>query len=290
MTSMTKQSFFNIIIFSFLFIFCINLSANEKDIISLGQTYYKNHEYYNTISEMMRYQFLYPNGKYYKESILLEGLSYYNGLNYYKAVEKLSYCFNNYQKSKQGEQALVYLAYIRMLDGSPYFANRTVKEYLYIYPNGNYLEKMEFELISSYALMGNLRYAKIMANKFIEKYPNSKYLSNVQQLKNSIDFEKNRNKKSVPVAVIGSIFLPGFGYFYTGNYKLGTLSFLSNAALIALIANGIRNKNMFQIVFFSLIELSFYQNSIFGGIKSVRKYNSRDNFDKELRLGIKKRF
>ncbi len=284
------------LIYIFLFILCIflffskNIFAGEKNVIKLGEYYLKNKQYYNAITEMMRYQFHYPKGRYTAQSLYIEGRAYFYGNNYYQAIDKLSKCHNDYTKSTYGEQALLSMGYMRLLQGSPYFALRTFKEHQYIYPESIYKEKSDLELISGYALNGELKLAREKSTLYLKQYPAGKYRADALLLQEQIDQEIKRPAKSVPAAVAGSIIIPGFGHFYAGNYKIGAFSFLCNAALIGLIYNGVRKKNTFQVVFFSLLELSFYQNSIYGAIRSVREYNDNQEFNRQVKLGIKKRF
>ena len=66
----------------------------------------------------------------------------------------------------------------------------------------------------------------------------------------------------------------------------GFFSFLSNAFFLYLIYNGVKTDNMYQVFFCSFVELSFYQYSIYGAMREVTHYNSRENFYQKVRLGI----
>jgi hypothetical protein len=80
------------------------------------------------------------------------------------------------------------------------------------------------------------------------------------------------------------------GYFYTGNYRLGAISLLTNGALILLAYDGYRRENSFQMIFFSIVELSFYNYSIVGSIRSAYEYNDSSYMKKEILAGIKTGF
>ena len=112
----------------------------------------------------------------------------------------------------------------------------------------------------------------------------------MDRLSSDIAAEEARPKKSFALATMGSIVMPGFGYFYTGNYKLGAISLLSNACFIALAVHGVLTGNIFQLMFFGLIELSFYQNSIYGAMRSVAEYNSNERFTRRVRLQMQQHF
>jgi hypothetical protein len=264
--------------------------AEEKDIITLGNEHLRNKQYFNAITEMMRYQYLYPQGIYLADSYLIQGLAYYYGNNYYEALNSLTTCYGLFKRGPVGEKALYYMSYIRLLDGSPRWAQRTIEEYFDSYPAGTYTQQLEFEYATAIALNGKLYRALELLDDYKKKYPALSHDPLVTATYKRITQQLEKPHKSTALAVTGSILLPGFGHFYTGNYLIGSFSLATNAALIALIYDGIRKNNKFQIIFFSVVEFSFYQYSIIAGIDNVRAYNSNKDLYNELRLGIKKRF
>jgi len=126
--------------------------------------------------------------------------------------------------------------------------------------------------------------------KYRKEFPDGKYGAEARDLDDLAARELEKPKKSALAAGLGSAVVPGFGYFYTGNYGTGFLSFFSNALFIFLIYQGYASGNIFQMVFFSFVELSFYQYSIYGGIRSVYEYNRRDEFTKQVKVQIGKTF
>ena len=81
-----------------------NLNASDKEIINLGRFYIANGEYYNAITEMMRYQSLFPEGEYFPDSLLLMAKAYYEGDNYHNAVDALSECYSKFKNRHEGER------------------------------------------------------------------------------------------------------------------------------------------------------------------------------------------
>ena len=105
-----------------------------------------------------------------------------------------------------------------------------------------------------------------------------------------IEEARQRPEKSLVTAGLLSAVIPGSGYFYTEKYMLGIFSLLTNGALIYGIYDGYKKKNQFQMLFFSVIELSFYNYSIVGSVKSADEYNENSDFKKEVLLGFKTAF
>jgi len=244
------------------------LYAEGKDIIDLAAKHYSNGEYYSAVTELLRYQYLYPKGALYPESLLILGKAYFKGNNYNMAVYSMYTCYSDFMNASVGEEALYLLGSMKLLQGSPYFALRNLKEYKASYKNGKYIEETDLNICYASVLINDLKSLNIFIAKYRKNYPEGRYLAELNNLEALVLEEVNRTRKSVWVSVLGSILIPGFGHFYTGNFKLGMLTLFTNALLGFLIYNGYRNDSTFQMILFSVIELSFYQYSIIGGIRS----------------------
>lgn len=271
-------------------LFAVHSRAEEHDLIKFAELTYGKTEYYNTITSLMRYQYLYPHGRYYARSMLLMGKAYYKGDNYRRAVEVLTSTYSRFPDQDEGEESLYLLGRMRLITASPFYALRSFQEYLHIYEKGRFREEAIFSSCYSYALSPALSLAQRKINEYKKEYPQGKRLEEVDLLEKSIQYEINRPKKSVGVSVAGSILLPGFGHFYTGNYSTGFLSFFTNALLIYLVYDGYRNERRAQMLVFGLAEFSFYQYSIYEGVRSVNRCNSREDFYKKVRLSIGTKF
>jgi outer membrane protein assembly factor BamD (BamD/ComL family) len=264
--------------------------SSEKEIIELIRLHLKNGEYYNAITESMRYQYVYPDGDHMPESMLLMGKAYFLGKNYVQATKILNRCYDRYKRRDEGEEALYTLAYMRTTTGSPFYALRLYQQYQYIYKNGRFLERVHADKCYALALMNELDDAKNAISDYYKLYPDSRYSDNLKELELMIQNERERPKKSIWVSFIGSVFLPGFGHFYTENYTTGALALGSNAALIYLIYDSYQDGDGFRLLLFTFLELSFYQYSLFSSIRSVHEYNSREEFHRNIILGIRKKF
>ncbi len=273
-----------------LLLFAIQLSASERQLFSLGKSLYQKKEFFSAITEFKRQQFLYPKGRYFDQSLFYQGKAYMEGGNYQKATDSLYRCYNDYAKKKTGQLSLFYLAYYRLRYGSAYYAIRGFQQFNYIYPKGFFKQHSDYFLCFAAALYKDDAFTKKTIRKYLLTYPDGSNYKKVLKLKEDLYNEINRTKKSILLAGIGSAIIPGFGYFYTEQYALGSISFLTNAVLIFLIYNSIRTNNMYQTLLFSVMELGFYQNSIYGAINSVQKYNSRIQFHKKLHMGLSQNF
>ncbi|MDY6934950.1 MAG: hypothetical protein SVZ03_12120 [Spirochaetota bacterium] len=267
-----------------------DVNGSEREIINLGKLHNINGEYYNAITEMMRYQYHYPEGEFFPESQLIMGEAYYRGGNYNNAIGVLSGCYATYKDRPEGERALLNIGYMRLISGSPFYAYRSFQEYLYAYNNGRYREDVKANLCSAIALMGELRQAVRKIVEYKTSFPDGKHAEELYHLESLINRELSRPKKNVWVSLIGSIFLPGFGHFYTYKYRVGLFSFLTNAALIFLVYDGYKDENRFRMVLFSVGAFAIYQHSLFSAVNNVYVYNRRDDFYKSVRMGLNIKF
>ena len=271
---------------------CSSLPAfsSGKELIDLADYHYSKKEYYNSITESMRYQFLYLQGELYGRSMLLIGKSYYKGGSKERALSVLSECYSRFTDNEAGETALFYSGLIRLDSGSYRYAAKNFQEYNYVYNKGIFYEESIINLSLVYTLAENYDEAEQKLAEYRKLFPDGRLYKKSEELSLRIVEAKSRPEKSLLAAGLFSAVIPGSGYFYTGNYLLGLFSFGTNAALIYGIYDGYKKKNQFQMIFFSVIEFSFYNYSLVGSIKSAHEYNEGEDFKKELLLGFKTEF
>jgi len=152
-----------------LFIFMMHAQQiDAHPLLKLADTFMSNKEYYHAITECMRYQFLYPEGKEYPRSMLIMSRAYFLGGNYYNATDIAYDCYKKYTNTTYGESALYNLAVMRLMEGSPFFAYRTYQEYFSIYPDGKYRETARLDFIYAQILLNNFRNAKNNVDEFMK--------------------------------------------------------------------------------------------------------------------------
>lgn len=268
----------------------VNLYAEGRGIMSTAEHYYNSGEYYNAVTESMRYQHLFPSGDLYSSSMVLMGKSYFKGGNAEKSLGVFTECYNRFTKEPRGQEGLYYSGIVRILSGSYYFGARTFQEYNFVYKGGIFYEDSVFNLCRARALAENYDDAARLIGEYKLLFPEGKYLSEAERLAEMISEERSREKKNPLIAGLSSAVVPGSGYFYTGNYRLGALSLITNGAFIFLAYDGYRRGNTFQLIFFSVVEFSFYNYSLVGSIKSAYEYNDSSIMKKEILAGIKTGF
>ncbi len=266
------------------------LSASERELIDLANDLIERREYYSAITEMMRYQFLYPGGKRYAESMLIMGKAYFRGGNYYLATAVVESCYSRFGRTPEGQQALIGLGSMRLLSASPEPAYRSFREYALIHPGGMLSQEASIGIAYARALQYDLTGAMRADDDYRSAFPDGRYVENLRQFRYLIESEVNRPRKSMVISVAGSILVPGFGHFYTGRYLTGLLSFATNAVLIFLIYDAWRDDNSFRMLVFGAAELAFYQYSVYSAVRNVYEYNSREAFFKSVRLAFPVRF
>jgi hypothetical protein len=262
------------------------LVADDRGLFSYARALFLEGDYYNAVTELKRYQCLYPSGADYRRSLLLTGEAYFRGGDIARGAEVMETCAMEFSGSSDGQEALYILAGIRIMEGLPVNALAVVRRYRNGYPGGERRESVDLVACYAAALTGDMDRTLAEIREFRERYRQGALDTRAAALEEMVAVEALRPRKSVFLAVAGSLVIPGFGYFYTGHYMKGTLSFFSNALLIFLIYNAVRRDNTFQIVCFSLLEASFYQYSLYGAMRSVREYNGSEEFYRRVTLSF----
>lgn len=266
--------------------FGITASAEEGKLAENIKNLYGEKEYFHAITEAERYSFHYPRGSFTAGALLLRGKSYFHGGNYDRASLDFGNCSALYSSRPEGEEALFFLGYMRLLKGSPVYAMRSFKQYLLKYEDSRFTERIHYYRVFNSAFMGDLMGARQRIMTYQHLYPRGSYSGDLSLVDASIVSEINRPRKSLAIAVTGSMVLPGFGHFYTRNYKTGLFSLLVNAAFISLTVHGAVTKNYYQAGLCGFIELQLYLYSVYGAVRDVQQYNSSRKFYRGLRLTI----
>ncbi len=277
-------------IMPFIFLMQGSAYASGSDLVMTARLHFENREYYNAITEIMRYQFLYPEGALFADSMVILGEAYYLGGDPASALSTFSDCYTKYPDTYMGQQALFYSGYVRMMQGSYYYAARMFQQYNYVYKDRDFYDDSVFNLCVIRILAEDYSEAQAALDEYRKLFPDGKYYDESVYLSQRVEEQKNRPLKSTWIAGISSAIIPGLGYIYTEKYLLGIFSFLSNAGLIYLIYDGYRDGSMFRTIVFSVIEYSFYSWSVTGSIRSAMEYNDNGEFSEEILLRIKAPF
>lgn len=267
---------------------CCGLAAGEDEVLETARRYYEGGDYYSAITEVMRYQFLFPAGSGYARSMLLMGKAYYRGGNYRAALGVFSSCGRDFAGSPAGEEALYLSGYMQLEKGELSGAMIAAGEYRRRYPAGAFIEEMDRDACFSAALSRDRAGSREHIRAYREKYPEGKYRAGLERLEKTLDGDAARPQRYLWLSVLGSALIPGFGHFYTGHYTEGVLTLFSNALFIFMICNAAMMNNTFQIVFFSLAEAVVYQYNLFSAVRVVDEYNGKRerDFFRNVRLGM----
>lgn len=266
--------------------------AGEAEMLDLAERYYKSGDYYSTITEIMRYRFIYPSGNHTPRVMLLMGKAYWKGNNIRKAAELMNACHAGFPGSAEGEEALYLAGFIPLTCGMPVEAMQAQDAYRAAYRHGRFMEELARDACAAPALAMDLRGALSNIGAYRGRYPGGRYAGDMDRLEGAIAEETRRPRRHLWASVLGSVFIPGFGHFYTGNYATGVLTLFTNALCGFMIYNASRRHDTFQTVLFSVAGAAVYQYNIFSAIRVVDEYNGKRDreFFRKVRLGISSAF
>lgn len=262
--------------------------AGADEVKRMALWYYSLGEYYGAITEIMRYQCLYPSGSWYRNSMLLMGKAYYKGSNYQAALDQFIGCYQAFPDAAEGEEALYLAGFVHLTRGSPAEAMKLHDLYRYTYREGPHLEELDRDACYAAALERDLPGAMNIIKKYRGRYPRGKYGADVDRLEKNLIEDGKKPRKLLWLSVVGSVFFPGFGHFYTGNYAVGFLTLFTNALCGFMIYNGYRRHDTYQMVFFGCAGALVYSYNLFGAVRAANEYNERRDrkFFNTVRLGI----
>ncbi len=266
----------------------ISVYADEKSLMHAAEMHYADRDYYFCVTETMRCMHLYPEGNLFYQALLLQSRALFKSGDRAGAIDAVDRCVSGGSGSA-ADEALFLSGRMRLLSGNSIFAVRRYDMYL---ENGSgvFYEDAIRDKCWAYAFSGKEGLFADCISEYRKLFPAGKYLKDIDMLETELVNEMNRPKKNVTAAVAGSVFLPGFGYFYTGNYFLGSVTFLTNLCLIGIAVDGFIRGNIFQWAFFGMMELSFYTYSLNGAKRSAEEYNGRKNFTESLKIKFEAEF
>lgn len=264
--------------------------ANGNSLPGLARHYYDRKMYYSSITETLRYQHLHPRGNDMPGMILLRGKALFRGGNHSLASEAFQECASLFPEKPEGREALYCYGHLRLVSGSPFFACRTMLRYEHLYPSGESVELAVRDRCYALALMGEGENARAAIAHYRTLFPGGEHHDDLRRLESMINREEERPKKSLWISVIGSIFIPGFGHFYAGECEIGALAFCSNAALMYLFYDGLRDRDALRMTVFGLSGLAFYQYQLFSAVSNVYSYNGGERYYRNVRMSITTHF
>lgn len=264
------------------------LKVNASDeLYKTANTLFESHDYYQAITELKRYQLVFPEGEKIKESYSLLSWSYFNGNNYSHSIETLE---KGEKLFPAEDRYVLQEGFIRLQGGSPLFAERTFSRYLYMYPESKHRNRAELYKATAMILGGDHAKGERLLRKIISATNDPQLKSEAESTLELLKTETNRSYKNKFFAVSFSLLIPGFGQFYTGHYLDGFFTFATNALLISAAVYGFISGNFWIGTFASIMELSFYQNSIVSAVRLTDEFNSHEPFYSKLKMNITFRY
>ncbi len=262
--------------------------ASEKDVRDMALWYYSQGDYYGTITEAMRYQCLYPSGPWFGKSMLLMGKAYYRGNNYQAALHIFAACYRGFTGTKDGEEGLYLVSFVQLMKGSPREALKLHDLYRAAYRGGAFTEELDRDACVAAVISGDMPGSLNVIRSYRDRHPQGKYQGDVDRMEKALIEDSEKPRRYVWLSVLGSVFIPGFGHFYTGNYATGFLTLFTNALCIFMIWNGYRLNDTYQMVFFGVAEAFVYGYNLFSAARVVNEYNAKRDRElfRRIQLGI----
>lgn len=246
---------------SILVLFPENLMQNS--VLKFAVHLYQEQAFFQAATEFKRY--LNEETAYKEKVLLLIGCSHYFSKRYPDAI----YYF---EQSRQNSNDTEFSHFCEFLKAISFFNNRNAAQAEIMLTkllnrniNPVLKDNIFISLVSLYLKTNNTKKIKQLISKKDLEFSNSKIQDSLAKL--------SKNRKSPALAMILSI-IPGLGHLYSGSFKEGLYSFLTNSALGYLFYDSYQNgSNSGKIISVGLF-LQFYSGNLVGGKRAATVRNS----------------
>jgi tetratricopeptide (TPR) repeat protein len=247
--------------------------SNDDKLFFFSISLFENREYYRAITELNRYMYFYPNGKYHKVSHLIIADSYYRGEKYQEAISE----YDKYTLSYPNDMYF-YFAYLwkgRALHelGENYQAREI---FLSILNDSNELKIRRAAFLNLFCVdlftQDNIPPKSLLTSPDILGLLSN---NDLDKFSNFYEESSKENFKSPLLSGILSTIFPGSGLIYLKKYQ---------EFLIALILNGVTTYSSVELFLreeyfyggaLALLEVGWYGGTIYHSVSSAHKHNYR---------------
>ena len=112
------------------------------------------------------------------------------------------------------------------------------------------------------------------------------WYSNAEEISFKLSNPKLLPRKNPVMAGILSAIIPGSGYCYTGNCKIGGASFILNTLFILGAVEAFKDRSFAIGTTFAVIGSGWYTGNIFGSVSKAHRYNASVKTEYFLRLNF----
>lgn len=266
-----------------LLILC-NRYAFSEDLISSADSFFAQGKYNEAITEYKRFIFFNANSDEADSVFFKIGLAYRKIRNWHYALDAIENSVNMAKSPAIADERRLSLATTLIASKDYNFAKLELINLIDSTKSEQTLMKALY--FSGVASVYNNDWDS--TSKYFGDFYNKSNSENRLIELNSILPKTKRSYKSPRIAKILSVFLPGSGQIYSGNWRDGLNAFLLNGLLIGSNINAIYKKDYDNaILIFALLTSRYYMGNIYHAEKDAEKYNEtldRNTADKILNL------
>ncbi len=260
---------------------------NADNLLGFAQSLFREGDYPNAVHEYQRYLFLYPGTTQADFVQLHIAASYQNMGRLDTAIEAYQLLIQNYPQSPFIERARSNIAQCQLLSGNQDASVTSLRQFLSDHPKSELAPRAQFIIATIYMNQKDWTAAAREWQQVRMKYSQTPFAEMSDQLIRIARQSESLPRRSPSTASLLSVFLPGLGQIYSGQYSDGMYSLLVVGATAAGTAHYIEQKRYEVAIPVGIIGLFFYINSIYDSWQYAKAFNHQ--YEDQLRDRLRKR-
>ena len=246
--------------------------CTKENLFSFADYLFENKEYYRSITEYVRFIFLFTDDPMVKLARLKIAYAYQKGEQWTDAFNRFHELWETYPDKDIGIEALFQSAETLKLQKQYQKALNRFQFFLQKYPEDERRNKAIFRISCLYSHLQEWQKAD---ESFRQITPESKFYPEAQSLAKGAEEMKSLSLKNPAVAGLASAALPGLGQMYAHRFRDGTTAFLVNGGFIwGVVESFAKGQNALGGVLLFL-EIGWYAGNIYSAVNSTKKYNEK---------------
>jgi outer membrane protein assembly factor BamD (BamD/ComL family) len=247
--------------------------VTEDVQLRVADAFLQEKEYYRAITEYKRFLILFPDSTRGDYALLQVGTAYSQGGDHDGAARNFSALREKYPQSLFAGDACFF-------EGMSYWKKKEYEKagslFLALvdaYPGSSYAPRAMAAAALIELDRGNPEAAQGLLHRFVATYPDHPKIDSVREAMSLLEGYADLPQKSMALAGIMSIVLPGAGYAYAGDYGTAVMSLLVNGAFIAGAWTAFAQELYAVGALVAGVGVPFYAGNIYGSALAVKKWN-----------------
>jgi tetratricopeptide (TPR) repeat protein len=263
----------------------VGTQSDLEDILKIADILGKNGDLHGSIIEYKRYLFFAGNSKNNKDIYGKIGLLYQSLKEYQFSIDYLQLAYN--ASSDENEKALWAIRLITTYILSQDYENAELVILKVL--QGNHTNETQYHLLKTRLILEIYRKKWALLGTVLQELEqisiDPKEDEKLHLIQSLLDQEGSFHEKSEKIAVFLSVFIPGLGQCYAGNWKNGLNALIINVGSGAILYNQFEKQLFTDAILFTISTAQkYYRGNLYKAKMSVRTFNDKSHQSFAMKL------